>query len=107
MYVVVTSFQQDILSLSLPLLESPDYFGITEKALPSVSSDLQFYPIPFAMMLVLCSGFLYDIVGRRKVMFTCFVVSGLMAIISPWLAPSIYPGLLINRIVFTMAVLPL
>ena len=96
-----------MLSSSNPLLEKPDYFGVPPKVLAKVSSDLQFYPIPFCMMLVLVSGFMFDIIGRRKVLFTCFMVSGIAAILTPFLAPSIYPGLLLDRIFFTMAVMPL
>lgn len=59
------------------------------------------------MILVLLMGFLFDIIGRRKVLFTCFLISGISAILTPFCAPSIYPWLLIDRIFLQMAVTPL
>jgi MFS family permease len=58
------------------------------------------------MILVLMSGFVFDIFGRRKTLFICFIVSGLTAIITPF-APNIYPCLLIIRIIFSMSVMPI
>jgi MFS family permease len=59
------------------------------------------------MMLVLVSGFVFDIVGRRKTLFTCFLVSGISAIITPFTSPNVYPFLLIVRIIFSMSVMPI
>ena len=59
------------------------------------------------MILVLFAGFLYDIIGRRKTLFVSFMVSAAMAFIMPFTAPSLYPGLLIVRIVFSMAIMPI
>jgi hypothetical protein len=46
-FLFAISFQQDVLSSSLPLLQNPDYFNVPKDRVPAVSNDMQFYPIPF------------------------------------------------------------
>ena len=72
-----------------------------------VSNDLSFYPIPLQMFFVLCTGFIYDQVGRRKTIFCAFMLAGISAIIMPFVSPSVYPGLLLIRIIFSMATMPI
>jgi MFS family permease len=106
-FFLVISFSQDVLASSLPLLENKEYFHVDPLNTPSVSNDMQFYPIPFQMAIVLVSGFIFDIYGRRKTLFVCFVTAGLTAIIMPMTSPSVYPGLVIVRILFSMATMPI
>ena len=106
-FLLAISFQQDVLSSSLPLLTNKEYFGIKAEKIPAVSNDMQFYPIPFQMIIVLISGFVFDIIGRRKTLFVCFIVAGASAILMPMTTPSVYPGLLMVRIVFSMAAIPI
>lgn len=73
----------------------------------AVTNDMQFYPVPFQMIIVLISGFVFDMVGRRKTLLVCFVLAGISAILMPLTSPSVYPGLLIVRIVFSMAAMPI
>jgi MFS family permease len=82
-------------------------FEVPRQELPIVSNDLSFYPIPFQMVLVLCSGFLFDIIGRRKTLFAAFLLSGISALIMPFTAPSVYPWLLLTRILFSVSVMPI
>lgn len=105
-FMFAISFQQDVLSSTLPLLVNPNFFDVPSTRLSSVSNDMQFYPIPFQMLIVLVSGFIYDIYGRRKTISICFIIAGISAVIMPFTSPSVYPGLLLIRILFSMAVMP-
>jgi hypothetical protein len=56
------------------------------------------------MVMVLCGGFSYDIFGRRITIFLSFIVCSIAAFIMPYTAPSLYPGLLLAKIVTTMVI---
>ena len=59
------------------------------------------------MMIVLVIGFIYDIYGRRKTIFLSFMIAGISAIVMPFTSPSVYPGLLLLRILFSMSAMPI
>ena len=59
------------------------------------------------MIIVLISGFVFDIIGRRKTLFISFLIAGSASIVMPLATPSVYPGLLLIRIVFSMAAMPI
>ena len=59
------------------------------------------------MILVLVGGFLFDIVGRRITMLGAFLLAGASALLMPFTAPSVYPGLLLVRMIFAVSVMPI
>lgn len=71
-----------------------------------MANDLNFYPIFIQLVLVLVTGFLYDIIGRRKTIFGAFFISGICGILMPYTSPS-YPGLLVVRTVFSVCIMPI
>ena len=58
------------------------------------------------MILVLFSGFLFDIVGRRKTIFLAFILCGISALIMPF-TQTVFPGLLLARILFSVSIMPI
>ena len=58
------------------------------------------------MVLVFIGGFAYDIFGRRITIFLCFMMCSIVCFFTPYTSPTIYPWLLIVKILYTMTIQP-
>ena len=78
----------DTLQSSNQILYSPN-FDITEERAAAVAANSLSYGFMVGIPLSLIVGFLYDLVGRRIVICTTFVVGAVATMAIPLIAPSI------------------
>jgi MFS family permease len=88
---------------SIFLLRDPEYFDVDEDDLGKISSLLILVALPGAMMGTFAGGYIFDIVGRRMTLFSCFFGGSLMVFIIPYTSPNVVPGLLLVRIMITFS----
>lgn len=58
------------------------------------------------MVIVFIGGFTFDIFGRRITIFLCIFLSSIICFFTPYTSPTVYPWLLIVKICYTMAIMP-
>jgi MFS family permease len=73
-------------------------FNIKDDKIGIVSSSLIFYSLPGSVLATFLSGYLFDVVGRKCTLFTAFFLSSLLLAAVPWTSPSVYPWLLVVKI---------
>jgi len=79
----------DIFSNVIYLLESDDYYHLKKDEAIKANSDASLYSaIPTVIMLIM-SGFIFDIVGRRVTVTMLFALMTLSALMMPLVSPSI------------------
>lgn len=100
------SFVADTVSITIPMLMNEDYFGIPQDKIAVVANDIQFYSVPTQMVMGIFAGYCYDVVGRRVTIFMSLIFCAVTAILTPH-SPSIYPWVLVSKIVLTMCTQPL
>lgn len=105
-YFFSNSLTLYLLAHTNDLLTNKDYFAIDSKEVAKVSSDLNFYALPFQILMTFVGGFLYDIFGRRITIFISFFGCGISCFFVPYTYPNIYPSLLIVKILFTSFLQP-
>ncbi len=59
------------------------------------------------MVTAILSGYMYDIMGRRFTIGFCLILHSISVLLVPFTYPSIYPWMLLVRIVEGIAVVPL
>lgn len=79
------------------LLRDPDYFGVSDENIGTVSASLVFWSLPMAIVGTFATGYVFDIMGRRLTLFLSFMVCVVLTAIVPYMK-TVYPGLLIIRI---------
>ena len=80
------------------ILRHEDYFNIPKNELGTVSSDIMFYMQISSIILSLFIGYIFDIFGRRIPIFISILGAGLLMTCLPLTAPTVYPSLIIVRI---------
>lgn len=89
----------------LPLLKSPDYFGMMNEegtALISFANSLTFMP---KIITVFCVGLIFDLLGRRIALTTILLVFGLTTAWLPFTSPdkSLFVlAMVVNATAFTL-----
>ena len=84
------------------LLRDPEFFDVPQSSLGQTSSTIVLAGFPGAMVGTFFAGYLFDILGRRLTLFIAFFMASIFLAIIPYTSPSVYPGLLIVRIFFTL-----
>ena len=87
----------DILQSILYLLRKPPkdsaspnaYYGLTTEEAKNVATSASTYATFISLAALLGSGFLFDMVGRRPFLISCYLVAGIVTILFPILSPSI------------------
>ena len=88
---------------SIFLLRDPEFFGVDESELGTISSLLVLVGLPGAMIGTFMGGFIFDIFGRRFTLFMSFLMSSVLTLTIPYTAPSIVPSLLIVRLLINFS----
>lgn len=70
------------------LLQNPKYFHLTKKETSQVVSRASEIGNFFNIALILVAGYLYDIFGRKALMFVVIVCSASLTAAIPWTSPS-------------------
>lgn len=79
----------DIFSNVIYLLESPDYYHLDKDEAITANGNASLYSaIPTVFILIL-SGFIFDIVGRRFTVSLLFGLMALSALMMPLVSPSV------------------
>ena len=86
---------------SILMLRDDDFFNINEDKLGSISSTLVLAGFPGAMVGTFSAGYLFDIMGRKITLFSTFLAGSIFVFIIPYTAPSVFPGLLMARMMIT------
>ena len=55
------------------------------------------------MVGTFAAGYFFDIMGRRLTLFVAFMFGSVWVLVLPYTSPSVFPGLLIVRIMITLA----
>jgi len=84
-------------------LRDPEFFGVNESELGTVSSLLVLVGLPGAMIGTFLGGFIFDIFGRRFTLFMSFFMASVLTLTIPYTAPSVIPGLLIVRVLINFS----
>ena len=58
------------------------------------------------MIFTMCSGFVYDIVGRRITLYISFAIASTLVYFIPHMAPDVFPNLLLLRMSIAIALVP-
>ena len=90
---------------SILMLRDEDFFDINEDNLGSISSTLVLAGFPGAMLGTFSAGYLFDIMGRRITLFAAFLSGSIFVFVIPYTAPSVFPGLLIARMIDVVCML--
>ena len=83
------------------MLRDDDLFDINEDKLGSISATLVLAGFPGAMIGTFSAGYFFDIMGRKITLFTAFIAGSVFVFIIPYTAPSVFPGLLMARMMIT------
>ena len=86
---------------SILMLRDDDFFDINEDKLGSISATLVLAGFPGAMVGTFSAGYLFDIMGRKITLFSSFIVGSIFVFVIPYTAPSVFPGLLMVRMMIT------
>lgn len=79
-----------VIQSSILLLKDPEYYDIADAdRVASISSNSQSYAVFVCIPLVIVAGFLFDLLGRKIVMVSTFIVGALFTFLMPLVAPSI------------------
>jgi len=65
------------------------YYGLNTEEAKNVATASSTYATFVSLAALLGSGFLYDMMGRRPFLISCFLIAAIVTILFPILAPSI------------------
>ena len=86
----------------LNILKDPKYLGKTQDEVSVYTSELIFYSNLSGMLFVLLAGYFHDKLGRRITLSaSVMIMSGCISIL-PWIK-TVYPGFLVNSIIFSFS----
>ena len=80
---------ESIQSLLQPFLESQDYFDLKRNEATQFVVNCQSLSGIMKVILIFASGYMYDIFGRKSIIFFCFTSLGLLLIFIPYTAPNL------------------
>lgn len=86
---------------SILMLRDDNFFDINEDKLGSISATLVLVGFPGAMVGTFSAGYFFDIIGRKITLFATFIAGSIFVFIIPYTAPSVFPGLLLVRMMIT------
>lgn len=86
---------------SILMLRDDQMFQINEDNLGSISSTLVLAGFPGAMLGTFFAGYLFDILGRKITLISTFIAGSVFVFVIPYTAPSVFPALLIVRMLIT------
>ena len=84
------------------LLRDEEFFNVSEDKIGRTTSLLVMSGLPGAAIGTFTAGYLFDIMGRRLTLFLSFFISACFVLAIPYTSPSVFPLLLIVRILFQM-----
>lgn len=87
------------------ILRDEEYFAVSKENIGSISNDVMFYMILVTTFLSLVFGYIFDIIGRRKTIFFSLLSAAIFMTMVPFMAPCIYPSLILVRIGIGMALI--
>lgn len=83
------------------LLQDPFYFNVSDTNIATVSGDLVFYTTIVSLFFYFTVGYLQDLIGRKITIGGGGLIASASLIAMPYM-PSVYPGLLIMRILMVV-----
>jgi len=89
------AFTSYVFFILIFLLEDPGTYNLTPKKALSSAAWLIFLGYPFNLVSSLASGYLFMRFGRRKVIFTGFMIAVTAGFLVPFVGMKQYPNLLI------------
>lgn len=78
-----------VFSQMQPFLESKEYFGLERNEATMFIVKGQSLSGVLKIFLLITSGYLYDMIGRRAVIFICFLLIGTCVILIPHTGPNL------------------
>ena len=81
-------------------------FDETQREAGSISGVISFYSDIFCVGFNLISGFLMDRFGRKRLSLGGYAVFSIIMILTPHIAKTIYPGILLSKISMNLALIP-
>jgi MFS family permease len=85
------------------LLRDENYFNVSPDEIGLISSSIIFYAILVQVFVTLIYGYIFDIMGRKLTLFITVFTQGICLTVIPFLAPNVFPGVLILRIIYAVA----
>ena len=79
----------DVLQSQIYILYNEDFYDKTKTQAANIAANSSSYALFCTIPIVLVSGFLYDMLGRRKVVFGIFVLGAAATIGTVLVSPSI------------------
>ena len=87
LFVMLTG--ADVLQSQIYILNDEDFYDKTKEQQATIASNSSSYALFCTIPIVLISGFLYDMLGRRKVVAGIFLIGATTTIGTPLVSPSV------------------
>jgi MFS family permease len=84
------------------LLKDPNYYNVSDAEIGLISNNVIFYSLIFQMVVVIVVGTFFDLFGRRLTLTVTMLMEALVIFLLPYMAPNVFPGVYILRIIFAM-----
>jgi predicted MFS family arabinose efflux permease len=88
------------------LLGDPKYFEIPKEEIGAYTTDIFFYPMPFALVGSILIGFFFNIFGRRLAIFISCLMCTICIVLVPYTSPN-YFYLVLNSVMLGTFIVPL